>query len=240
MLPDHYATLGLDRRSSLAQIRAAYRVLAAQVHPDLHADSPEAGQRMQELNAAHETLSDPTLRRIYHRDLDASREESKAPRGRLERNISQDVRLPLDAFFRGASLDVRVNDPANPEGMETYTLAVPAETAPGSRFRVARTGAFAGGAVLVRLKAFPNSRFKTRGSDLRCDLRISAQRATQGGHEMIPGPAGKMVRVVIPARVSRGQILRLPGEGMPKARGGRGDLLVRVTYRPVVEIRSKW
>ena len=32
----------------------------------------------------------------------------------------------------------------------------------------------------------------------------------------------------------RGEIIHVPGEGLPKPRGGRGDLLVKVTYRPEV------
>ncbi len=236
MLPDHYATLGLDRRCTLGQIRAAYRLLAAQHHPDRNPDSPEAPLRMQELNAAHETLGDTRRRRTYDRDRDESRQESRKPGSRIERNVSQVVHLPIEAFFRGTALEVRVNDPANPDGAETYRLDIPAETAPGCRFRLARRGAFAGGTVQVRVKPLPGYRFKARGSDLRCDLRVSAQRATQGGSEAMPGPRGQMVRVEIPARVARGEVLRVRGEGLPKPRGGRGDLLVRIMYRPAVHV----
>jgi DnaJ-class molecular chaperone len=42
--------------------------------------------------------------------------------------------------------------------------------------------------------------------------------------------------VTIPRGVGRGEILRIPGEGLPKPRGGRGDMLVRITYRPEVKI----
>jgi DnaJ-class molecular chaperone len=52
---------------------------------------------------------------------------------------------------------------------------------------------------------------------------------------MIRGISGAMLRVPIPRGVERGEIVRVPGEGLPKSRGGRGDLLVRITYR--VEIR---
>jgi DnaJ-class molecular chaperone len=45
-----------------------------------------------------------------------------------------------------------------------------------------------------------------------------------------------MVRVTIPAGVARGAVLRVTGEGLPKPRGGRGDLLVRVTYRVEVKV----
>jgi len=236
MLPDHYATLGLERRCTLADIRAAYRERAAQHHPDHHPDSPEALRRMQELNAAHETLSDPRRRRIYDRDFDEERKGSRRTNGRIQRNLSKDVHLPMEAFFRGTSLDVRVEDPASPDCAETYRLEVPAETAPGSRFRLPRQGDSQGGVVEIRVKALPGFRFKARGSDLRCDLRITAQRASKGGNEMMPGPAGQMIRISIPARVPRGEVLRIAGQGLPKARGGRGDLLVRINYRVTVNV----
>ena len=235
--PDHYATLGLDRRCTTAQIRAAYRLLAKRHHPDLNPGSDEAPARSQEINAAHEPLSDHARRRAYDRDLDArNHTEAPAPRAKLERNISQDARLRIEDFLRGATLDVRVQDPANPDGAETYRLIIPPDTAPGTRFRLPRTAPFDGGFVQVRVRALPGFRFKVRGSDLRCDLRINSRRATQGGAEMIAGPTGAPIRVPIPAGMARGEIVRIPREGLPKPRGGRGDLLVRITYRPEVRI----
>ena len=88
----------------------------------------------------------------------------------------------------------------------------------------------------IRVRVMPSARFKPRGSDLRCDLRINARRAMQGGSEVVPSPSVGMLRVQIPAGVARGAVIKLAGEGLPKARGGRGDLLVRVTYRPEVTI----
>lgn len=236
-LSNHYATLGLDRRATLAQIRAAYRLLAKRHHPDLNPDVPEAHARAQALNEAHETLSDPARRRAYDRDLDAhERPAATARSARLERNFAQDVPLRIEDFLRGVCLEVRVHDPANPEGAETYELNVPPETAPGTRFRLPRTGAFAGGFILVRVRAQPGFRFKVRGSDLKCDLRINARTAEQGGWETLPGASGRPVRVQIPRGATRGEVLRIAGEGLPKARGGRGDLLVRITYRVAVRI----
>jgi curved DNA-binding protein len=234
---NHYATLGLDRCCTLAQIRAAYLALAKQFHPDLNPNSPAAIARTQELNAAHEILSNPVLRAAHDRELDAPKKSANKTRaGKIERNISQDINLRLEDFLRGTTREVRINDPANPSGAEIYELIIPPETAPGTRFRLPRDATFAGGFVQLRVKALPNFRFKVRGSDLRCDLKINSKHASQGGVEMIRGISRAMLRVQIPRGVARGEIICISGEGLPKARGGRGDLLVRITYRVEVLI----
>jgi DnaJ-class molecular chaperone len=235
--PDHYAVLGLDRHCTPAQIRAAYRLLARRHHPDLNPGSPEALIRSQEINVAHETLSDPARRRAYDRDRDAARRPAASGRPvKLERNIAQDVHLRIEELLRGATIEVRVKDPTHPDEPENYRLEIPPETAPGSRFTIPRAAPFAGGSVVVRVKALPGFRWKIRGYDLRGDLRIHAKRATEGGTEVLSGPTGAPIRVQIPARIARGEVLRIPGEGLPKPRGGRGDLLVRITYRPEVRV----
>lgn len=235
--PDHYATLGLGRRCTADQIRDAYRIFAKRFHPDLNPGSAEAVARTQEINAAYEVLSDPDRRRTYDESLAAEAKAKCAPRaGKSQQNISQDVHLRLDEFFRGTTLEVRVNDPGNLDGPEVYSLQVPPETAPGARFRVRREGTFSGSQVLVRVRAKPDFRFKIRGADLRCDLRINTQRAAQGGSESVRGVTGNFLRVQISPGVARGEVLRIAGEGLPRPRGGRGDLLVRVVYTPEVRI----
>ena len=233
---NHYDTLGLDRRCTTAQVRAAYRRLVKQHHPDVNHTEPEATKRVQALNTAHATLSDPVRRAVYDRELDGDNPAAPAAPGGRPRDIAQDVMLRVEEFIRGTVLTVRVNDPANPHGAESYELEVPPETAPGTKFRVPRAEPFDGGFVVVRVRVLPGGRFRARGSDLRTDLRISAARAASGGSEMVPGASGRMVRVTIPPGVARGAVLRVTGEGLPKPRGGRGDLLVRVTYRVEVQV----
>jgi DnaJ-class molecular chaperone len=210
-------------------------LLAKQHHPDVNPGSAEASTRTQAINAAYAMLSEPERRRAYDHEL-AAKKKPAARTAKIKQNISQDVHLRIQDFLRGTSLEVWVKDPANPAGPETYPLNIPAETPPGARFRVPRSSSNEGGFVLVRVRARPDFRFKVRGSDLRCDLRISSQRATQGGTEMVAGTNGTKLRLQIPPRVASGEIIRIPGEGLPKTRGGRGDLLVRILYRPDVRI----
>jgi curved DNA-binding protein len=235
-LPNHYATLGLHRRCTDEQIRIAYRLLAKQHHPDLNGASVDSIEQTQALNAAHEVLGDPDRRKAYDQELNKIETHRQPVRpARIQKNLAQDVHLRLDDFLRGTRLDVRVQDPANPDGAETYSLDIPPATAPGARFRIARKGYFRGGVVMVRVKPRPDPRFKVRGSDLRCELRISSDRAAKGGSENVRG-LNSSLRVTIPPGIGRGEEVRVPGEGLPKTRGGRGDLLVRIDYRPEVRI----
>lgn len=233
---NHYATLGLDHRCTDEQIRAAYRLLVKQHHPDINNGSAQAKAQTQALNAAYEILSDPERRKAYDEQLSSRKKPTGSKQGKSTANITKETHIGIDEFLRGTKLEVRVNDPANPNGTEVYELVIPPETAPGTRFRVPRQPPFERGFVIVRLKARPDFRFKARGSDLRCDLKISSQRATQGGIESVRGATGNFLRVQIPRNVARGEIIKVPGEGLPKPRGGRGDLLVRIVYRPEVHI----
>ena len=234
--PDHYGTLGLERDCTATDIRAAYRYLARQHHPDLHGGSAEAVERTQALNAAYEVLGDPDRRAAHDRDLEKAEGVAAVGGGRREKNVAQDVMLRLEDFIRGVTLEITVLDPGSGMGLERLKLTVPPGTVPGTRMRVARGGSMRGGQVTVRLKPAPDSRFRVRGSDVRCDLRIGLDRAMRGGVEMVRGVEGGTVSVRIPARVARGSVLRVAGEGLPKKGMGRGDLLVRIVYRPEVKV----
>ena len=128
--PDHYANLGLHRTCTDAQIRAAYRSLAKQHHPDVNGGARAASARTQELNAAHEVLSDPARRAEYDEELSSPPKKS-APRTAPKTlgKITQDAHLRLEDFLHGVKLEVRVNDPSHPDGVEIYQLTVPPETA---------------------------------------------------------------------------------------------------------------
>jgi len=197
--PDHYATLGLDRDCADTQIRAAYRLLAKQHHPDVNGSSRAAVAQTQALNAAYEILNNPARRRKYDCEL-AARKKPAAVAGKSKLNLTKEGQVRIDDFLRGTTLEVTVNDFANANGAETYELIVPPDTAPGTRFRLSRND---GGFVIVHVKARPDFRFKIRGADLRCDLKINSQRALRGGMESVRNVTGNYLRVVVPPKAAR-------------------------------------
>lgn len=233
----HYQTFGLDFDCTAEDVKAAYRILAKQHHPDVNPDASKARARTQELNAAYETLSNPKRRREYDRSLRDARSTNRPLRtGRIERDISQDVHVKIEDFFRGTTMEIQVRDPANDGIEETYELKIDPMTAPGARLRINRSQNIDGGSVIVKLRPLPGFQFKARGSDLKCDLNISTELATKGGVQTIKSVAGNTLEVEIPTGIRRGEIIKISEEGLPNSRGGRGDLLVKVSYRPEVKV----
>jgi hypothetical protein len=70
-LKDYYQVLRINRQASGPEVKRAYRRLAILFHPDRN-QSSEALRLFQEINEAHEVLSDPE-RRIQYDDLLAGR-----------------------------------------------------------------------------------------------------------------------------------------------------------------------
>lgn len=61
---DYYATLGVPKSASSKEIKAAYRKLARQYHPDVNKE-PGATEKFKEISAAYEVLSDDKKRAMY-------------------------------------------------------------------------------------------------------------------------------------------------------------------------------
>jgi len=76
-MSDLYEVLGLPRNASEQQIKATYRTLARQFHPDVNAGNEARVQRLKEVNRAYETLGNPEARAAYDRDLERQRAEAR-------------------------------------------------------------------------------------------------------------------------------------------------------------------
>ena len=67
---NYYEILGVDRKASDDDIKAAYRKMVKMYHPDLHPNDANAAAKFKEINEAHEVLSDPKKRQAYDYELD--------------------------------------------------------------------------------------------------------------------------------------------------------------------------
>ena len=62
---DYYATLGVDKGASQADIKKAFRRLARENHPDVNKGDDAAEKRFKEISEANEVLSDAGKRKAY-------------------------------------------------------------------------------------------------------------------------------------------------------------------------------
>ena len=62
---DYYKTLGVSKTAGEDEIKAAFRKLAKQYHPDKNPGNKKAEEKFKEINEANEVLSDPAKRARY-------------------------------------------------------------------------------------------------------------------------------------------------------------------------------
>jgi len=72
----HYDNLKVARNAPPAVIKAAYRALSQQYHPDRN-PAPDAERIIRLINQAYDVLGDPTRRAEYDRELEAQEKEER-------------------------------------------------------------------------------------------------------------------------------------------------------------------
>ncbi len=255
---DYYETLGVSRSADEAQIKAAFRKLAKQYHPDRNPGDDSAEKRFKEVNEAYEALKDPQRRAAYdqfgHAAFDGSM-GGAGPHG-FGGDFSASMSEIFDDLFgefmggrgrgrprsaRERGSDLRYNmeiSLAEAYTGKTAQIRVPTsvtcETCSG-------TGAKPGTSP-VQCRTC-NGMGKVRASQGFFTIERVCP-TCQGRGEIIQDPCttcngtGRTLKertlsVTIPAGVEDGTRIRLAGEGEAGARGGpSGDLYIFLSIRP--------
>lgn len=112
-------------------------------------------------------------------------------------------------------------------------VRVPAGVADGARIRAAGKGGpgangGAPGDLFLRVQVSTHPVFERRGDDLHVTIDVPVADAALGGEVKVPTLKGRSLALRVPAGTQGGRVLRLAGQGMPRAAGGFGDLFATV------------
>lgn len=201
---DYYRTLGVARNANEKDIKAAYRKVAKELHPDANPGDKTAEDKFKEVTEAYEVLKDAEKRRRY--DM-------------LGSNWQAGSDFTPPPGFSGFNFDFGDTGKGSPFSDFFETLfgqhfgpGNPAE--PGSFVRRTAKGQDAEAEIELTIE----------------DIARGTQRTIQVSQ---PHTKPKTLQVKIPAGVKSGSKVRVPGEGGPSASGGpSGDLFLKVKIKP--------
>ncbi len=109
-------------------------------------------------------------------------------------------------------------------------LKLPAGVEDGTQMRLAgkgEGGPGGSGDAIVIITIQPHAWFRRDGDNLRLDLPCSLDEAVHGAKVRVPTADGAVMLTLVPG-TSSGKTLRIPGKGMSRKDGTRGDQLVTI------------
>ena len=203
---DYYKILGLDKNATEKDIKAAYRKLARQFHPDLNPNDAEANKKFQQINEANEVLSDPDKRKKYDKYGEHwQRGEEHEQYARQQQQNRGYGAGQYSGFGGGYG-----------QGFENFE-----NFGEGGDFSDFFQQMFGGGGA-----GRSRSQAKYRGQDFTAELRLNFREAAQT-HKQTLTVNAKQIRITIPAGVENGQTIKIAGHGGPGSNGGpAGDLYI--------------
>jgi tetratricopeptide (TPR) repeat protein len=102
---DYYKILQVTKNASIEDIKASFRRLARQYHPDVNPDNPTTAEKFKEITQAYEVLSDSNKRRRYDRNyqsVNSSRNRTNRTTLSAQDFYFKGVKKSLEKDFRGA------------------------------------------------------------------------------------------------------------------------------------------
>lgn len=233
---DYYQVLGVSRTASLDDIKKAFRRLARQYHPDLHAGAKKAEmeKKFKELNEAQEVLTDPDKRKKYDQ-YGADWEQAQAFERARQQAKAQGSGGPWES--EGGHTRQGSGGTGNEHFSDFF------ESIFGNR---GRSGTGRGESEIpgedLETEVQLGLREVLTGVTKRVNLREPKTCPTCQGSGAVRGrpcttcqgtgmtAESKTIEVRIPAGVQDGTRVRVAGKGQPGVHGGkRGDLYLHVT-----------
>ncbi len=221
MAEDYYQVLGVDKKVSADEIKKAYRKLAVKWHPDKNPNNKAAAEeKFKKISEAYAVLSDPKKREQY--DTFGSADQ-------FRQQYSQ------EDIFRGFDLDEILRSfgfgGARGGGRTTFRTG----TRRGGGYQdfddpfAGIFGGMGGGG-----KQYAN--MPQKGQDAEYNLSVSLEESVFGADKKISFQLENHIEdinVKIPAGISSGKKLRLPGKGLAGYNGGpNGDLYLNINVIP--------
>ncbi len=113
-----------------------------------------------------------------------------------------------------------------------YTVKIPAGVKTGSKIRLKGKGQLSAaggqpGDLYVKVQVAPSPLFHRRGDDLLLEVPVSFSEAALGAKVEVPTTNGN-ISLKVPKGTPNGKTFRVKGKGVPRIRGGSGDLLVKI------------
>ena len=200
---DYYKLLEIDKSATKADVKKAYRKLARKYHPDLNPNDKEAQQRFQQINEAHEVLSDPEKRKKYDQYGKDWQHADQFEQARKQQQASGG----FGGGFGGGQRQTYTGD-FNEDQFSDFFEQM-----------------FGGGGRARGAGGSP--RFK--GQDFNAELQLNLRDIYTSQKQTLT-VNGKNIRLTIPAGVEDGQTIKISGHGGPGVQGGpKGDLYI--TFR---------
>lgn len=144
------------------------------------------------------------------------------------------AQVTLEQAARGSELDINLSVPEyDANGVprrvpRTFKARIAKGASEGQRLRLPGKGGKGlnggrDGDLWLNITLAPHLLFRPDGHDLYVDLTLAPWEAVLGASVEVP-TLDDAVRLKVPAGTRAGQKLRLAGRGLPKPRGGAGDL----------------
>jgi curved DNA-binding protein len=224
MAEDYYQVLGVDKKSSADEIKKAYRKLALKWHPDKNPNNKAAEEKFKKISEAYAVLSDEKKRGEYDQFGSADQFRQQYSQEDIFRNF--DINEILRGFgFEGAR-----------GGGGRTTFRTTRRGGGGARddYDDPFAGLFGGGMGGGGRQQYANT--PQKGQDAEYNLSISLEESVFGADKKISFQLENRIEdinVKIPAGISSGKKLRLPGKGLSGYNGGpSGDLYLNINVLP--------